>query len=556
MAKEISQETAQTILIVLLGTGIIIWMIVEIVQMVVSAVKTAANFVIVNLGWIILGAVCLTLLIILFKWLKHKYIGKAEGKGVDPLLTKAAKLVVNGKNKLENESAIERRLSKKLHIGEDRARLLFLQLEYSEVLSDGGDSPIEVSVRTLWGLHRIFAEINAESDYFKMKIEERIESLREYLRQQIEEESGWHKQLLKAIDSNIPSEVALPYYRLLLATASSPDDKELAQEGIKAYEPMTATITVSEKSGSLPDLQKLYNDLSGTTIWDRGKRIDDPDEEEYHRYDYLSIDTRPFKGMIVNGNEYSAPHFSLLNQDLYLFPSFGILCQEYFYAQYFSIIDYKNVTSDVVICPISENSSFDVSEAEYYRTEWQHQRVNGGPDRRYNENSSEVFYKFYGLIYKELDLNIMCGKISAAERINNDFNRVFKSADSGIQVTVQYNQQIVPEKEDSQTLIEKNVIDKITSAIMDSKISADTVKNGTFVSILNDYQVFSELDDRIYAKILKAATEDGTLLVMATEKKSSGKYSAAYDKFVRTSGFDSDKISYILPAVATALNIR
>lgn len=93
--------------------GGIIWGIVKIVEAVVSAAKATANFVVLNLDWTILGILLSLLIIILFKHLKHKYIGAAEGEDADPLFTRAAKYVVKKKYKLGSETEIVRRLSRK-----------------------------------------------------------------------------------------------------------------------------------------------------------------------------------------------------------------------------------------------------------------------------------------------------------------------------------------------------------------------------------------------------------------------------------------------------------
>lgn len=526
--------------------GGIIWGIVKIVEAVVSAAKATANFVVLNLDWTILGILLSLLIIILFKHLKHKYIGAAEGEDADPLFTRAAKYVVKKKYKLGSETEIVRRLSRKFRIGEDRAKFLLLQLEYADILRKGEDSSYEVLLKNLWKLHGTFVGINAGSDYFKKKIEARIATLEEPLQKQADNETGgWKKQLLLAFKCNVSAEVALPYYNLLLATGTSSDIIKMAKEGISIYESKAKQITITDTSNYVQSMRELCDDLSGCTIYNM-KRMNFQD----CRYERLDISFKPFKGIMVNGKEYAAPCFNLDKEELYLFPSFGLIYKEG--PQSIKIIDYKNVSTEIQPREVSTDSGYDVSGAEY-RIQWKYQRVDGGPDRRYSDNVSEVIYKFYRVILHELNLDLMCTRISTADKILLDFRAFFKSVGPGIKITAASRQSIVPEKENQQAASGKSVMDRISAAIKDSNISIEAIKNGTFVPILNDYHVFDNLEDKMYAKILKAAADDGTLLIMATKKSTSKDFSAAYNKFVLTSGFDSEKISEVLPAVAMAL---
>ncbi len=526
--------------------GGIIWVIVKIVEAVVSATKATANFVVLNLEWTILGILLFLLIIVLFKHLKYKYIGAAEGEDADPLFTRAAKYVVKKKDKLGSETETVRRLSRKFRIGEDRAKFLLLQLEYADILRKGVDSSYEVLLKNLWKLHGTFAGINAESDYFEKKIEVRIATLEEPLQKQADNEAGgWKKQLLLALRCNISTEVALPYYKLLLATGTSSDIIEMAKERISIYESKAKQITITDTSNHMQSMRELCNDLSGYTIYNM-KRMNFQD----CRYERLDISFKSFKGIQVNGKEYDAPCFNLDKEELYLFPSFGIIYKKG--SQSIKIIDYKNVSTEIQPREISTDSGYDVSGAEY-RIQWKYQRVDGGPDRRHSDNVSEIIYKFYRVILHELNLDLMCTRISTADQILLDFMAFFKSAGSRIIITAASRQSIVPEKENRQAASEESVMDRISAAIKDFNISTETIKNGTFVPILNDYHVFDNLEDKMYAKILKAAADDGTLLIMATRKSSSKDFSAAYNKFVHTSGFDSKKISEVLPTVALAL---
>ncbi len=428
MADEFLSEDEKREIVIYLFVGcILLAACIWVGQIVVSAAKATANFVTMNIDRIVFGILLFIFLLELFKYLKYRYIGKAKGKGVDPLLTIVAKKVVKDKETIRDKTKIIQNLSRKFRIDEDRAELLFLQLEYSGVLKECDDSSYEVPLNSVWELHDIFAEINAESNYFKSKIEARIASIEESLSQQIDRETGeWQKRLLLALKSNISAEVALPYFNLLLKSGTSADVEKMAKEEISLYESKKKQISVTYNSNVIQSLLELYDDLSGNKIWNMGKRFN----IQYCRYEQLDIGLKPFKEIFVNGKKYDSPHFKLNKEDLYLFPYFGILYKADFNAQSIKIIDYKDVSAEIQSREVSENSSLYVSEAEYSHTVWEHQRVDGGPDRRYSDNASEDFYKFYAVVVPELNLNLLCSKWSTAEKIWMDFMNVFKSAGS------------------------------------------------------------------------------------------------------------------------------
>lgn len=426
MADEfLSEDEKIRIVVFLFVGGIILAGCIWIGQIVTSAAKATVNFLTLNIDRIVFGILLFIFLVELFKYLKYRYIGKAKGAGVDPLLTLAAKLMVKEKERLRFKTEIIQRLSGKFRIDDDRAKLLFLQLEYSGILSECNDSSYDVPLNNVWKLHDIFAEINAERDYFKKKIEARIAGFEESLQQQVDKESvGWQKQLLLTLKSNIPADVALPYFNQLLRSATSSDVKKMAEDEISEYESKAEQITITDNSVVVQNLLELYSDLTGNTIWNMGKRF----SIQYCRYERLDINLKPFKGILVNGNEYSAPHFNLSKEELYLFPSFGILFKKSFKSYSIRIIDYNDVSAKIQSREVSENSSLYVSEAEYSHTVWEHQRVDGGPDRRYSDNASEDFYKYYAVVIPELNLDMLCVKWSTAEKIWLDFMTVFKSA--------------------------------------------------------------------------------------------------------------------------------
>ena len=407
---------------------------------VVKLMQAITNFVAAHLGWTISGAVLLLLLILWIRYKKNKYIGEAKGEGVDPLLTKAAKYVVKKKDKLGSKrEEIVHSLSDKFQIDETRANLLFLQLEYSDVLRKMGEgsSYYEFPAETLWDLHDTFAGINRSEDYFKEKITARIEQLGKPFQEQADKQAEeWQRQLLLALKCNISLEVALPYYNLLLAAETTLDAVELAKREISSYKSKEKYIGITYSADSLRNIHKLYEDLSLWLEEQSGTNSSaEKNGEEY--YQRLHIALEPFKGITVNGEEYKAPDFLLKKDDLYLFPSFGISFNRYSESQPIRILDYKNMSATILPREISGDSSFDVSEAEFIRTEWEHPRLDGGPDGRYSENASEDFYRFYAVIISGLGLNLICSRNSVAGQICQDFMTVFKSSGPEVKILEQ-----------------------------------------------------------------------------------------------------------------------
>ncbi|MBQ9201295.1 MAG: hypothetical protein IJ154_02840 [Bacteroidales bacterium] len=90
---------------------------------------------------------------------------------------------------------------------------------------------------------------------------------------------------------------------------------------------------------------------------------------------------------------------------------------------------------------------------------------------------------------------------------------------------------------------------RIASVIRNNAIPIESIADGSFVSILNDYQIFDSIEEKASAKILRQAVSDGTLSIVITEGPSSIEGINAIKNFVVSTGFDSIKAESIISDV-------
>ena len=87
---------------------------------------------------------------------------------------------------------------------------------------------------------------------------------------------------------------------------------------------------------------------------------------------------------------------------------------------------------------------------------------------------------------------------------------------------------------------------KISKAIRDHNIPSESVKEGTLVSILGDYQIFSTIEEKACARILRQAMFDGALSVVMEKGPNSIEGANAIQSFILSSGYDAAKAESII----------
>ena len=90
---------------------------------------------------------------------------------------------------------------------------------------------------------------------------------------------------------------------------------------------------------------------------------------------------------------------------------------------------------------------------------------------------------------------------------------------------------------------------KIARVIHNNAIPIESIVDGSFVSILNDYLIFDSIEEKASARILRQAIADGTLSIVIAKGPSSIEGINAIKNFAISTGFDSAKAESIISDV-------
>lgn len=90
---------------------------------------------------------------------------------------------------------------------------------------------------------------------------------------------------------------------------------------------------------------------------------------------------------------------------------------------------------------------------------------------------------------------------------------------------------------------------KIARVIHNNAIPIESIVDGSFISILNDYLIFDSIEEKASARILRQAIADGTLSIVIAKGPSSIEGINAIKNFTISTGFDSAKAESIISDV-------
>lgn len=90
---------------------------------------------------------------------------------------------------------------------------------------------------------------------------------------------------------------------------------------------------------------------------------------------------------------------------------------------------------------------------------------------------------------------------------------------------------------------------KIARVIRNNAIPIESIVDGSFISILRDYQIFDSIEEKASSRILRQAVSDGTLSKVIAKGPSSIEGINAIKDFVLSTGFDSVKAESIISDV-------
>lgn len=390
----------------LTGWAFVIFLVVEAIRLAVKAINIAAAWVAAHyvLCFLILAGIALILYFCLNpKW----YIGKPEGQEVDPLFCKSARYAVreqlSGTRPAIVNSLSSSVLPKNMR-NLQRADGLFVELACASILNTDDGVHYSVTIHNKWGLKKVFKEINANKHFFSEAIQRRTASVKSSLEHQaLNAENEADKTIITFLCYRNSIDIACDFFSYQLACCSpeSVFDKKTIEENLATAEGKYPRIDLIEKTEAVSVLQDSIQLLETT--------IDD-----------LSIDSVNLKGLSINGSPFDIPRIEREEWELYLLPSFAVLFRDKFFdGQEVRIVYYRDIEVSGGYYT-EEAGDFDTEGMEY-EWRWEHQRVDGGPDMRYNENEKIYSYKFFRVDIPQLLLKQDFRLRSQAEGLIQDF---------------------------------------------------------------------------------------------------------------------------------------
>lgn len=474
----------------------------------------------------------------IFILIRYFHVGKITNPKADPLCSKIAKHIVSKQNVSVEE------ICSLFSIDVARCNFIIKQLEQIGIVENK-----KATIKDIWDLGAYFKKVNDNDNYFLeiienqvndelAKTEKRINVELEKIEDQINKENDlFIKQILKNIERTKENKYWIKFLekkKIALSVYSSNEDINAIEDEInkRKTEFTLNPVNINIESHVL----NVYEDFKHTLLSLKKNKVWKADKN------MLSIKLDSFFGTTINNDELLVPCMTFNSFQLYFYPEYMIK----YVADSFKIItkiSYNDINLSYKYEVIPKSPWFGEKDAEYMYSRYLHQCLDGTPDLRYNYNPATRYYKFYTIGISILNVHVFFGNEDTAIKLIGSFNK-FKS----LLCTSKCNQLTSDDKDFGIGDLRTRIIDTIKKY----DIQLGTVKAKTFVSILKDYHVFQNREDKAYANILKSALDNGTLQTILDYGLGHVYSAEAIEAFIVTSGYDQTKTKNILSYVADA----
>ena len=474
--------------------------------------------------------------------IRELYVGSIKQGDTKDVLTKASKYIY--KHKKEPISSFRSRLQ----LDEPLYAYLLDQMKLAGIIEEKNNE-LSRSLSNTWSLGPIFKAINQDNDYFNTRIHAISEDVKTRIAKQVQNEkdeitlsilssySECYEHILKLEHLKVRE-------RYIITTGDVSEINKVSTE-ISEHDAQIQCkrLNISCDSSMLPIYMKFITStisLNNSGLWSNVGKV---------RLNVMKADDCVVS---INNNTIDIPLIEIDNYTLYLLPHFMLEVDDLSRNKVVRLIEWKNVrVSENQTTHCLEHSNwFSDHEAEYAYRSWLHQRVNGGPDLRYSYNPSFSYYYIQEISVSDTQLDILSGsRLLASNFISalKSLKQIPQKAPScpATPETLSFDNL------QSNNLCSSELMDRIKMAISMGNISKSTIYNKSLVSILNDYQVFLELEDKVFARILKSALDDGTMERIISQDITSKEEKLIIERFVLTSGYDEQKAKSIILAIKT-----
>lgn len=480
----------------------------------------------------------------IFILIRYFHVGKITNPKADPLCSKIAKHIVSKQNVSVEE------ICSLFSIDVARCNFIIKQLEQIGIVDNK-----KATIKDIWDLGAYFKKVNANDNYFLeiienqlndelAKTEKRINAEIEKIEDQINKESDLLiKQFLKNIERTKENKYWIKFLekkKIALSAYSSNEDINTIDDEINKRK---TGITINPVNINVEShVLTVFDDFKQTLLSLKNNKQWTGDKKS------LSVNLESFFGTTINDNEFLVPCMNFNGYQLYFYPE----CIIKYVADSLKIItkiSYNDLNLYLNYEVICKSSWFGENDAEYMYSRYRHQCLDGTPDLRYNHNPATRYFKFYCLGLSPLSIQIFFGNEDKPKELIHSFDK-FRS----LLYSSQSNKLAVKQSNNSSSA-ESGITDlrtRIIETIKKYDIQPGTIKAKTFVSILKDYHVFQNREDKAYANILKSALDNGTLQTILNYGFGHVYSAEAIEAFIVTSGYDQNKTKNILSYVADA----
>ena len=470
---------------------------------------------------------------------RHLYVGSVKNPSADPLFAKAAKYVTNKQKKSVSE------LSAYLSVDEKRVRFICKQLELANILD--GD---QVLVHSKWKLGKIFREINKDEHYFESRIKSRIKEDHSQRQLQITNQLKTERdprtiQLLNTYKDHLQEFEYLHYLIEEQASGASTGNSEQIKEIEESCNHDAIDCSVdSEHVKAFEKFSAALLAINEGKVWN-GE----------HQLMRCKKENLPF--LRCNGNIFYVPSFQASpNRRCYFYPSFIIVLNKGKAGNWFiRCIEYKDVKIKYKTSYLEKASWFNEKDANVAFHNYLHTRADGGPDLRYSYNPSIPYYSFIQATWSTpLNIRMIFPYSDKIKKIQLTLTDLKKNCSP--QKTIRSSIETISkgERKEKDPLAlslhsDDEIYKKISRTIVQHDIKKETVKRQTLVHILNDYQIFQTVEEKVCSRILKELINLGILENILCANPSTNEGQKIIDSFVKRTGYDTNIVHDISVSV-------
>lgn len=478
----------------------------------------------------------------LYWGIQQLYVGKVHNKEADPLFTNIAKWIV--RDETHQRHLTTKLIANEFSIEDARANYILQQLDCANIIKGR-----KAVCKNYWSLGAIFHKINSDTGFFTHCLNDKMDFLDRELYALIHNSiTKEFVSILTAFKNVLPGVMQIEFFErkreVMSNYASSEELNSLDQQLYQLKQKFgKESIDIQVNSSIAQSYQDLCDSIERTSHL----------KVRSHLYSPVNITTENIFPVKINGVKSTTPCVQIGTYKFYFFPTFVIEFADRI-NPIIKFIERKNIKVEITKTYTTEKKDwFEEEKVPISSSTYLHTCLDGTPDLRYKDNPRIYYYALHKIEFKGLDLCLVSGQngFHAWKKYFMDIakpNNTYKSETKNIKTQQEKIAPVSTVMSDVEEALQERIIKVISDAHVDYNITATR----SFVSILNDYNVFQSVDEMAYPRILKAAIDAGVLIKIMNLGVTSAESISTIQRFITSSGYDANKTTYIMTCVYNA----